>query len=390
MVALVTVAPEALAPPAGLETWTAGAMRRLRALAYRRAAAERDVRLDFLRGWCIFSMVVDHAAGQRTSPIFAITGNGPWPITGAHGFVMLSGVVMGLLYAGIIRKEGERGALQKLGGRAVKLYLVAIGLGLFDIAWTVLPWTGGGSTSLHAVLNVLLLHAGSDDLMTFYFILVLLAGPVLLALHRRLWALALATSIAVWLLHNHDESLFNLPVTYFVPVADWQLIFVTGLLIGYHREAIGRWLRGPLRAVFITVVMAIFALTILVQGDLLFHFGETTRPWLAQIERDGWQGYDHNPPLHMLLVFGNLTALYYLVSWLWAPLSRAAGWFFIPLGQAALYVYIVHALLVFYVLALTPLFGELQGLWLTLSLLGLMLAIWVMVKKRFLFAIIPR
>jgi len=61
-----------------------------------------------------------------------------------------------------------------------------------------------------------------------------------------------------------------------------------------------------------------------------------------------------------------------------------------PLGQSALYVYIVHTLLVFYVLALTPLFGELQGLWLKVSLLGLMLVIWVMVNKRFLFAIIPR
>jgi hypothetical protein len=365
-------------------------MRRLRALPYQGAASERDIRLDFLRGWCIFSMVVDHAAGQRSSPIFAITGNGPWPITGAHGFVMLSGVVMGLLYAGIIRKEGERRALSKLAGRAVKLYLVAVALGLFDIVWSVLPWTGGGTTSVGGVLNVLLLHAGSDDLMTFYFILVILAAPVLLALHRRLWPLALGLSIAVWLVHNHDESLFNLPVTYFVPVADWQLIFVAGLLIGYHREAIGKWLTGPLRVAFIAVVMAIFALTVLFQGDLLFHFVETPPTWVARIQQDGWQGYDHNPPLHMLLVFGNLTALYYLVSWLWSPVAWAAGWFFIPLGQAALYVYIVHTVLVFYVLALTPLFGELQGLWLTVSLLGLMLLIWAMVKKRVLFALIPR
>ena len=59
-------------------------------------------------------------------------------------------------------------------------------------------------------------------------------------------------------------------------------------------------------------------------------------------------------------------------------------------GQAALYVYIVHALLVFYVLALTPLVGELQGPMLTVSLLVLMLVIWAMVKRRFLFAVIPR
>ena len=275
-------------------------------------------------------MVVDHAAGQRSSPIFALTGNGPWPITGAHGFVMLSGVVMGLLYAGVIEKEGERPALKKLAGRAFKLYLVAIALGLFDIAWMLTPWSGGVRTSAGAVVNVLTLHAGSDDLMTFYFVLVILAAPVLLALHRRLWPLALATSIAVWLVHNHDERLLNLPITYFVPVADWQLIFVVGLVIGYHREAIGRWLRGPLRATFVALVMTIFAVTVLMQGDLLFNYIEAASTWLAKLQQDGWQGYDHNPPIHMLLVFGNLTALYYLVSWLWAPLAHLAGWFFIP------------------------------------------------------------
>jgi hypothetical protein len=365
-------------------------MRPVRALQYRRAAGERDIRLDFLRGWCIFSMVVDHAAGQRSSPIFALTGNGPWPITGAHGFVMLSGVVMGLLYAGVIQKEGERGALQKLAGRALKLYVVAVALGLFDIVWSVLPWTGGGSTSIGTILNVLLLHSGSDDLMTFYFILVILAGPVLLALHRKMWPLAAAASVSVWLVHNHDERLLNLPITYFVPVADWQLLFVAGLLIGYHREAIGRWFRGPVRTGFIAAVLSILVLTVLLQSNLLFQVVETPPAWLAQVQQDGWQGYDHNPPLHMLFVFANLTALYYLVSWVWAPLARIAGWFFIPLGQAALYVYIVHSVLVFYVLALTPLFGELQGLWLTVSLLGLMLVIWAMVKKRFLFAFVPR
>jgi hypothetical protein len=390
IVAAVAAGSDVLNPGGGLESWTAGVMRRVRALQYRRAAGERDIRLDFLRGWCIFSMVVDHAAGQRSSPIFALTGNGPWPITGAHGFVMLSGVVMGLLYAGVIQKEGERGALQKLAGRALKLYVVAVALGLFDIVWSVLPWTGGGSTSIGTILNVVLLHSGSDDLMTFYFILVILAAPVLLALHRKMWPLAAAASVSVWLVHNHDESLLNLPITYFVPVADWQLLFVAGLLIGYHREAIGRWLRGPVRTGFIAAVMSILVLTVLLQSNLLFQVVETPPAWLAQVQQDGWQGYDHNPPLHMLLVFANLTALYYVVSWVWAPLARIAGWFFIPLGQAALYVYIVHSLLVFYVLALTPLFGELQGLWLTVSLLGLMLVIWAMVKKRFLFAFIPR
>ncbi len=81
----------------------------------------RDLHLDFLRGWCIFSMVVDHAAGERQSLLFGATGNGPWPITGAHGFVMLSGTVMGVLYARLLARDGIRAALGKLGRRAFTL-----------------------------------------------------------------------------------------------------------------------------------------------------------------------------------------------------------------------------------------------------------------------------
>jgi hypothetical protein len=55
-----------------------------------------------------------------------------------------------------------------------------------------------------------------------------------------------------------------------------------------------------------------------------------------------------------------------------------------------LYVYAVHAVLVFYVLAGLALFQELDGPLLALSLLALMGVLWVMVKRRFLFAIIPR
>jgi len=96
------------------------------------------------------------------------------------------------------------------------------------------------------------------------------------------------------------------------------------------------------------------------------------------------------PSIHMALVFGNLFALYYLVTWLWLPVERLLGWLFIPLGQAALYVYIVHTLLVYYVLAAAPIFGALSGGFLTVALLGPMLLLWFLVKRRVLFAIIPR
>src|SRR4030081_1220266 len=112
-----------------LMAWLAGLLARIRY----RPEVGRDIPLDFLRGWCIFSMVVDHAAGERQSLLFGVTGNGPWPLTGAHGFVTLSGTVMGLLYVNVVAREGDRRTLRKLGGRAFKIYLVAVALGLFDL-----------------------------------------------------------------------------------------------------------------------------------------------------------------------------------------------------------------------------------------------------------------
>ena len=371
-----------------------GRLGRLRALAERirhHPESGRDLHLDFLRGWCIFSMVVDHAAGERQSLLFGATGNGPWPITGAHGFVILSGTVMGMLYARLLARDGVRAALGKLGRRAFKLYLVAVALGLFDLAWSFFSAQGGGFDAVpwDSVLPIFTLTQGSDDLMTFYVTLLVLAVPALLLLRRRLWWVVLGTSIAVWLVHEINERWLNPPTVYFVPVADWQLLFMAGLVIGYHRSEIASLLIGARRVGFSAVLLGAFAVLLSVQ--VLVNGGLVDSPaWLDRFAADAWQGYDHNPPVHMLTVFVYMLSLHRLTAWVWLPLRRILGWFLIPLGQSALYVYAVHAVLVFYVLQSLDRFKALQGWSLTLSLLGLMLVLWVMVKRRFLFWLIPR
>jgi len=50
----------------------------------------RDLRLDFLRGYCIFSMVVDHATGPNNW-LYSVTGKSQLTlVTGANGFVLIS------------------------------------------------------------------------------------------------------------------------------------------------------------------------------------------------------------------------------------------------------------------------------------------------------------
>jgi hypothetical protein len=351
----------------------------------------RDIHLDFLRGWCIFSMVVDHAAGERQSLLFGVTGNGPWPLTGAHGFVTLSGTVMGLLYVNVVARQGDRMALRKLASRAFKIYLVAIALGFFDIAWGFMPILGSGTASItwDGVLGIVTLTKGADDLMTFYVTLIVLAAPAILLLRRGYWWVVLGASVGAWLVHQVNESWLNPPTVYFVPVADWQLLFVAGLLIGWHRKRLRELLAGRRGVIFNGALLSLFAAFSCVQVFVVF--GRVEAPdWLNTFAADAWQGYDHNPPAHMLALFTYMLSFHRLTSWVWLPLHKLLGWFLIPLGQSALYVYTVHTVLVFYVLQSLERFQGLQGLPLTIALLALMLLLWVLVKRRFLFWLIPR
>jgi hypothetical protein len=80
---------------------------------------------------------------------------------------------------------------------------------------------------------------------------------------------------------------------------------------------------------------------------------------------------------------------YAMLSRWWRPLNRLLGWLFVPLGQASLYVFIVH---VYFVLIVDnmSLFHQGNLLINTLGHTTVVLAIWVMVRTRFLFRWVPQ
>jgi hypothetical protein len=363
---------------------------------YADSASARDLRLDLLRGWCIFSMVVDHAAGDtRQTFLFHFTGNGGYPLTGAHGFVLISGVVMGVFYSPLVAKEGIGSAFQRALERAFKLYLVAIVLGLMYYAFGFTGWGGGARLSdfsLEPVVAILLLHAGADDLMVFYLAMVLVS-PVCFYLfeHRKTWAV-IGASVGIWLAHLFFPNQVHNPAVMFVPLADWQVFFITGLVVGYHRRSLRRRLTGWRRRVYLLLLFSAFAGLLLVQflvlnGPLSLEFGDHDFGWVVG---DIYADYDHNPPLHVAAVLVWLFALYHLVDYAWVAVRRLVGWFLIPLGQAALYVYAVHQVLVYLFLLNLSSFTRLQGIALGIAEIALMLTLWLMVKRRFLFRFIPR
>src|SRR6476661_8406612 len=114
-----------------LPTWTFDWPALGRAMAYPRAE-KRDLRIDLLRGFCVFAMIIDHIGGS--SWLYALTGGNRWLVSAAEGFVFLSGLTMGLVYREKIRRAGLRAAAMAALRRAGTLYLLTVALTLIFTA----------------------------------------------------------------------------------------------------------------------------------------------------------------------------------------------------------------------------------------------------------------
>ena len=85
---------------------------------------------------------------------------------------------------------------------------------------------------------------------------------------------------------------------------------------------------------------------------------------------------------------------YTSATYLWVPVRRVLGWLMLPLGQAALYSYIVHFFLILLVYNLAPWLAGLPGapgedIFNPLLQISVVLLLWVLVRRRVLFGVIP-
>jgi OpgC protein len=375
------------------------------------AAERRDLRVDFLRGFCVFAMVVDHFGGE--SWLYALTGGNRFYVSAAEGFIFISGFVMGQAYRGKRDRSGLIGAMTDALRRARTLYLATVALTIvFSILYLyteITLWTGRdfglGIDSLDEVIvGALTLHYTyhGTDILAMYTLLVLAAPMVLLLLSIGEWYWLLVPSWLWWLAYQVYPEEASLP--WYIrhgenfPLAAWQVLFVTGQVLGFYRRELTDWLQRfrPLRVVAVALGVAVtLALIALfwasesgaIPGQLAFFdvdpdvlsetfFKVPLRPW-------------------RLVAFGSVAiVLYTMATYLWLPLRRALGWLMLPLGQAALYSYIVHFFLILLVYNLAPALAQLplgysEDAFTTALQLAVILLLWSLVRWRVLFRIIP-
>src|SRR5215470_16014832 len=125
----------------------------------------RDLRLDYLRGYAVFAMICDHVAG--ISWFSPLTGANRFLTSAAEGFVLLAGLVLGMVYGPRIARSGWLAAADPIMRRASLLYGVTVGLtlvfvGLFEFTqlklWLDRTHGLGLTDPVELVVGTLTLH----------------------------------------------------------------------------------------------------------------------------------------------------------------------------------------------------------------------------------------
>ncbi len=201
----------------------------------------RDPRLDLLRGFAVFVIVVNHIVSN--SWLYAFTGGDRLLVSAAEGFFFISGVMVGLVYGRRMLADGLRPTARRLFVRAWMLYALAVWLvlasGLLGVAFGH-PVLGAFTPEVFFEILILQRTWPYADVIFLYAYLMLLS-PLALALMRRWgWQSLALLSWGLWALYQVSPSTLEAPWTtaqtgYF-PRAAWQVLFFTGMIVGYERH----------------------------------------------------------------------------------------------------------------------------------------------------------
>ncbi|MHC3000686.1 OpgC domain-containing protein [Gordonia metallireducens] len=245
-----------------------------------RVSGNRDLAIDATRGVAIWSMVTAHFATD--SPLASPTHAFPY-VDGMSAFVMLSGIVLGLVYQRWVTRHGLRYAYVRLAKRIAVLYvcqlviaLVAVAAALEGHRWlTLLLPVDGWADGIWLSVTMQYLPSGGNILL-LYMVLMMSAFALFPLLQRGWWAWILAGSLVLYAV-----SLFWSPDWFYLSayqaaphiqnVAGWQIMFIPSVVLGWNwsrwsvPEFVDRWL----------VVIVAVAVTV----ALFFHYGIDAGPW---------------------------------------------------------------------------------------------------------------
>lgn len=207
----------------------------------------RDVAIDATRGLAIWSMISFHFAAYTY--VAAPTHAFPF-VDGMSAFVLLSGLVLGMVYRRWVTRHSLAYAYRRLVRRLAVLYVCQVAIALVAVAaalaghrWLtlLLPIDGWGAGLWHAVTLRYLPSGG--NILRLYLVLLASAFVLVPLLARGRWRPIVAGSAVLYVISQvAAPDWFYLASDMASPRTEnwaaWQIVFVPAMVIGWNWQ---RW-----------------------------------------------------------------------------------------------------------------------------------------------------
>ncbi|BEK74490.1 OpgC domain-containing protein [Enterobacter asburiae] len=337
-------------------------------------AGVRDLRIDFMRGIALVMMVVAHTEVMSVFNIFSWERFGL--TTGAEGFVILSGFMLGMLNRARLQKVVLLTVSWGLYLRAWKIYRVNIiiivsfillayipHINIFEVthftdrfsgeSWSLYPVTPQIKETWFNIILYLQIGPHQTQILGLY-IFLLLFSPLFLGMLQKgnVWWLLGASLLVYGLWQRWPLRLTPSEFEFAFPLLAWQFIFVLGMASGWYKAELISFARTPAgKVVVVALVIVALILGFIAQN----HTNPFMPPALLMhvIPPDSFNTFYHNwaaknglGPVRVLNDIALMVTVYLVLTYCWTPLNRLLGWFLIPLGQHSLYTFILHVYVV--------------------------------------------
>lgn len=225
----------------------------------------RDLAIDATRGLAIWSMITAHFG---TGTILATPTHSFPYVDGMSVFVMLSGLVLGMVYHRWIDRHTLMFAYRKLIKRLAVLYLCQLTIALVAVAAAMAGhrWLTGllaidsWADGLRLAVTMQYLPIGGNILL-LYMILMASMFVLLPMLRRGWWPVVLGASLALYVYSQfHSPDWFYITAHKAAPRTEnwaaWQIMFIPAVVVGWNwerwrlRDHIDRWLVAIVAAAY--------------------------------------------------------------------------------------------------------------------------------------------
>ncbi|TDK35220.1 DUF1624 domain-containing protein [Rhizobium deserti] len=213
--------------------------------------------IDGMRGYFLVFMVLNHLIFAGGYLLVKINHNQLAFVEDAQGFVFLSGLMIGMVYARKMMKSGYAAGRSAIYSRAFELYRYAMGIvlvvlaaqmllpGAYSIWFNWLGYTTFDDPLRLAAIATFLYQPTFMDILPQYIVYMLFAPMLVKLVLDDKWHYVLAGSLVLWMagqlglqqivttpLHEMIMGPDNQGIRVSFNLLGWQIVFYSGLVLG--------------------------------------------------------------------------------------------------------------------------------------------------------------